>query len=160
MFGQTICIWMISYVVWWSIRALVHKSSNEPKKTLSWPVNTSTCVPNRTETRFKMTLATNSDEFWGKTTSSIHLLKFSTITKTYFAPHDIRISGPAKSKFHQYPKSIIGKGVIGVTRCWSLIKPNPILTLIDTGSNLLVHVNPLILGTQYQMCFMTLKSHP
>ena len=60
-------------------------------------VNTLVGVPKCANTRSKKTIAANSVDFWDEATSSIHLLKYSIITNTYFAPRSVTTNGLAKS---------------------------------------------------------------
>jgi hypothetical protein len=81
-----------------------------PWNFVPWLVRTSIGAPNLLSTLSKNAHVMPSLLRSDNGTNSNHLEKCSIITKTYQLCQNVKFNGPTKSKFHQYPSTIIGKG--------------------------------------------------
>ncbi len=73
-------------------------------------MRTSARTPNLLSNLSKNEYVVFSLLWFGNGTNSNHLEKCSIITKTYQLCKGVKLNGPAKSKLHEYPSPIIGKG--------------------------------------------------
>jgi len=97
-------------IMQWSINVFTHNSWNSPQNFVPWYVRTSARTPNLLSNLSKNEYVIFSLLWFGNGTNSNHLEKCSIITKTYQLCKGVKLNGPVKSKLHEYPSPIIGKG--------------------------------------------------